>query len=326
MIRAPMADPHAHRSRIVEVSAHHSGQRLDNFLMSQLKGVPRSHIYRIVRTGQVRVNRSRARAKSRLQAGDHVRIPPLRVATRPTSVISVGQRQVAQRILFEDDDLFVVDKPVGVAVHAGSTIPTGLIDWLRAARPEQEYLELVHRLDRDTSGCLLIAKSRKALIALHASLRDDDGTRPRIGKSYVALVKGRWRGGPQRVNVAVKKNMLRSGERLVRVSADGQRAVSYIRPRVTFATATLVDVDLITGRTHQARVHAAYLGHPMGGDTKYGDKGFNALMRKRGLHRLFLHASCLSFEHPLTGRMIKVKSPLPKELESVLSRLNGDAD
>jgi 23S rRNA pseudouridine955/2504/2580 synthase len=326
MIRAPMVDPHQYRSRIVEVSEHHSGQRLDNFLMAQLKGVPRSHIYRIVRTGQVRVNRSRAQPKSRLQLGDHVRIPPIRVATRPSPLITAGQRRVAQRIVFEDDYLFVIDKPAGIAVHAGTTIPAGLIDWLRAARPEQEYLELVHRLDRDTSGCLLIAKSRSTLIALQELLRQHVGKQHRIRKSYLALVKGGWQGGPRHVNVALKKNVLRSGERLVRVSSDGQRAVSYFRPRVFFETATLVDVDLITGRTHQARVHAAYLGHPIGGDTKYGDKGFNSLMREYGLNRLFLHASRLEFRHPVTGRKTTVKCPLPLELETVLHELKTYAD
>ncbi len=321
MIRAPMVDLHQHRSRIVEVSEHHSGQRLDNFLMAQLKGVPRSHIYRIVRTGQVRVNRSRARPKSRLQIGDQVRIPPIRVATRPPPLITAGQRKVAQRIMFEDDNLFVVDKPAGVAVHAGTTISAGLIDWLRAARPEQEYLELVHRLDRDTSGCLLIAKRRNVLIALQELLRQSTGERRRIRKSYVALVKGRWQGGPQHVNVALKKNMLRSGERLVRVSSDGQRAVSKFRPTNLFETATLVDIELITGRTHQARVHAAYLGHPIGGDTKYGDKDFDALMRDCGLRRLFLHASRLEFRHPVSGRYITVTCPLPQELETILNVL-----
>lgn len=320
-----MVDPQEYRSRIVEVTEHHSGQRLDNFLMAQLKGVPRSHIYRIVRTGQVRVNRSRAKPKSRLQLGDHVRIPPIRVATRPSPVVSVAQRKVTQRILFEDDHLFVVDKPAGIAVHAGTTIRAGLIDWLRAARPEQEYLELVHRLDRDTSGCLLIAKSRNALIGLQELLRQHTGIRHRIRKSYVALVKGRWRGGPRHVNVALKKNMLRSGERLVRVSSDGQRAVSYFRPRTSFETATVVDVDLVTGRTHQARVHAAHLGHPIGGDTKYGDKGFNTLMREYGLNRLFLHASRLEFRHPVTGRNIVVECPLPQELNTILNELKADA-
>jgi 23S rRNA pseudouridine955/2504/2580 synthase len=197
---------------------------------------------------------------------------------------------------------------------------------LRAARPEQEYLELVHRLDRDTSGCLLIAKSRSTLIALQELLRQHVGKQHRIRKSYLALVKGGWQGGPRHVNVALKKNVLRSGERLVRVSSDGQRAVSYFRPRVFFETATLVDVDLITGRTHQARVHAAYLGHPIGGDTKYGDKGFNSLMREYGLNRLFLHASRLEFRHPVTGRKTTVKCPLPLELETVLHELKTYAD
>lgn len=325
MIRAPMVDPHEYRSRIVEVSEHHSGQRLDNFLMAQLKGVPRSHVYRIVRTGQVRVNRSRAKPKSRLQTGDHVRIPPLRSAVRPTPSITSGQRKVAQQILFEDDYLFVVDKPAGAAVHAGSTIPTGLIDWLRATRPEREYLELVHRLDRDTSGCLLIAKRRSTLIALQELLRHGTCNRHRIRKSYLALVKGRWQGGARHVNVALKKNMLRSGERLVRVTSDGRRAVTNFRPREFFEKATLVDIDLLTGRTHQARVHAAYLGYPIAGDTKYGDKGFNTLMRECGLNRLFLHASCLEFKHPANGRQITVQCPMPPELEIVLQKLRSDA-
>lgn len=320
-----MVDPQEYRSRIVEVSEHHSGQRLDNFLITQLKGVPRSHIYRIVRTGQVRVNRSRAQPRSRLQLGDHVRIPPIRVAMRPSPLITAGQRKVTQRILFEDDYLFVVDKPAGIAVHAGSTIPAGLIEWLRAARPGQEFLELVHRLDRDTSGCLLIAKNRSTLLALHELLRHETGKRRRMRKSYLALVKGRWQGGPRHVNVALQKYVLRSGERLVRVASHGQRAVSNFRPRALFEAATLVDIDLITGRTHQARVHAAYLGHPIGGDGKYGDKGFNTLMRKCGLNRLFLHASHLEFRHPVTEKNVTVNCPLPHELESLLHALQTDA-
>lgn len=321
-----MADPHEYHSRIVEVSEHHSGQRLDNFLMTQLKGVPRSHIYRIVRTGQVRVNSSRAKPKSRLRLGDHVRIPPIRRALRPALVITSGQRAVARRLLYEDDYLIAVDKPAGVAVHAGSNISTGLIDWLRAAWPEREYLELVHRLDRDTSGCLLLAKNRNSLTALQGLLRHGARNGPRIRKFYLALVQGRWQGGTRHVNVALKKNLLRSGERLVRATADGQRAVSDFRPREFFENATLVDVELLTGRTHQARVHAAYLGHPIAGDTKYGDKSFNASMRRSGLQRLFLHASHLEFAHPVTGRQISIRCPTPPELEIVLQTLRSDAD
>jgi 23S rRNA pseudouridine955/2504/2580 synthase len=228
--------------------------------------------------------------------------------------------------LYEDDDLIVADKPAGVAVHAGTNISAGLIDWMRAAWPEREYLELVHRLDRDTSGCLLLAKSRKALTALQGLLRHGTRHRPRIRKFYTALVQGRWQGGARQVDVALKKNFLRSGERLVRATADGQRAVSEFRPREFFENATLVDVELLTGRTHQARVHAAHVGHPIAGDTKYGDKGFNASMRRSGLHRLFLHASRLEFTHPVNGRQITVQCPTPPELEIVLQTLRSNAD
>ncbi len=321
-----MVDPHEHHSRIVQVSESHGGQRLDNFLIAQLKGVPRSHIYRIVRTGQVRVNRSRAKPQSRLQPGDQVRIPPIRTAARQSPVATAGQRKLAQRVLFEDDDLLVVDKPSGAAVHAGTAIETGLIDWLRAARPEQPYVELVHRLDRDTSGCLLIAKNRNTLLALQAMFRLHSDPQTRISKSYLALVKGRWQGGLRHVNAPLRKNTVRSGERVVRVADDGRRALSRFRPRETFAASTLVDIELITGRTHQARVHAAHLGYPIAGDTKYGDKAFNALLRDRGLKRLFLHASTLEFEHPATGRNIQVHCPLPDELESILTTLKSDAD
>ena len=326
MIRAPVMDRDEYRSRIVEVSEHHGGQRLDNFLLNQLKGVPRSHIYQLVRTGQVRVNRSRARPKSRLQVGDEVRIPPVRIAVRAPKTVTPSQIRITQRILFEDHHILVLDKPYSIAVHAGSAISAGLIEWLRIARPNAPYLELVHRLDRDTSGCLLIAKSRTALIALQAALRHSLGTPHRLDKYYLALVKGRWIGGARTVTAALEKNVLRSGERLVGVSANGRDAESIFRPLQYLDNATLVEIKLITGRTHQARVHAAHLGHPIAGDTKYGDKAFNVFMRSHGLERLFLHAARLEFRHPVTERETIVSSPLPDTLSAFLEDLTANGD
>ncbi len=328
MIRALMADRPDHHSRIVEVSSRHHGQRLDNFLLAQLKGVPRSHVYRIVRTGEVRLNRSRARPSSRVHEGDRVRIPPIRVSAPKSTTLSALRLAAVQRILFEDEHLLVLDKPSGSAVHAGSAAPSGLIEWLRAARPEAETLELAHRLDRATSGCLLVAKSRPMLLALQSAFRGgiDANARRGMRKVYLALVRGAWCGGAREVNAAVAKTGLRAGERLMAVSAGGRAATTCFRPLRVWPGASLMEITLITGRTHQARVHAAHIDHPIAGDDKYGDKGFNREMRSRGLRRLFLHAWKLQFNHPISGREIRVQSPLPAELQALLDASQADAD
>lgn len=302
--------------RYVEISAAEAGQRIDNFLIGTLKGVPRTHLYRLLRKGQVRVNGGRIKAAYRLAAGDRLRLPPLRVAERdPASVPRAAAQLLAGRLLHEDDDLLVLDKPSGMPVHAGSGVDFGVIEALRAARPG-EKLELAHRLDRDTSGCLLVARNRASLQCLHAALREGA-----MQKTYLALASGRWRGGERRVDAALRKGTLSGGERMVRVDADGRAASSRFRPLERFADATLLRVAIDTGRTHQIRVHAAHLGHPLVGDDKYGEREANRRLRRLGLKRMFLHAWRLNFA--LGGRDYRLQAPLPVELETVLERLRN---
>ena len=300
----------------VDVDASRAGQRLDNFLVGRLKGVPKSRIYRILRRGEVRVNGGRATASYRLRAGDRGRIPPVRLKPSEQSDRVRGFEWLGARVLYEDEDLLVLDKPSGLPVHGGSGVTTGLIEALRQLRADAPTLELVHRLDRDTSGCLLIAKRRPALLALHAMLRRGD-----IEKRYLALVKGRWRGGARRISAPLARDRIRDGERLVGVSADGRAAESDFEPKGFYGPATLMAITLHTGRTHQARVHAAHQGHPIGGDEKYGEREFNRELRRSGLRRLFLHAARLRFAHPVTGAKINVSAPLPQDLTRVLEHL-----
>ena len=304
--------------RVIEVAADEEGQRIDNFLVTRLKGVPKSRIYRILRTGEVRVNRGRIKPGYRVQAGDAIRIPPLRQAeTAPPA--RPGDRvleRVAASIVFEDKGLLVLDKPSGLAVHGGSGLSFGLIEALRALRPDAPFLELGHRLDRDTSGCIIIAKKRSVLRAFHALLREG-GT----DKRYLALLKGRWQGGERRVEAPLRKNVTQSGERMVRVAEDGKPALTILRPVTRYGDATLVEAELVTGRTHQVRVHAAHIGHPIAGDDKYGDDSFNKRMAALGLRRLFLHASALSFTLTESGQSLDVSAPLPAELHTILENL-----
>lgn len=302
--------------RIVEVDADRAGQRIDNFLMTCLKGVPKSLVYRILRTGEVRVNKGRAKPSYRLQAGDQIRIPPVRTSDAPEAVVPTkrAQAQLEGTILYEDSGLLAINKPSGMAVHGGSGLSFGVIEALRILRPENDQLELVHRLDRETTGCLLIAKRRSALRHLHELMREGH-----VEKQYLALCMGRWKGG--RVDVPLRKNVQRSGERLVTVSAEGKAAESRFTPLQRFADATLMEVDIFTGRTHQIRVHAAHSGHPLAGDDKYGDKTFNKHMRDFGLKRLFLHAQMLRFPWGDDGQLLEIRAPLDDELTSVLSRL-----
>jgi 23S rRNA pseudouridine955/2504/2580 synthase len=311
----------------VTVDAGHAGQRLDNFLLTALKGVPRTHVYRLLRKGEVRVNKGRSKPDYRLKEGDVVRLPPVRRAE------SNGKHLAAQaaasgrldwlleRVLFEDEYLLVLDKPSGLAVHGGSGVSVGLIEALRELRPHTPFLELAHRLDRDTSGCLLIAKSRPALVHLHDLLREGG-----LDKRYLALVAGPWHGGIRHVDAALEATRPQSGERRVEVDEEGKESASDFTPREKFADTALVEVRLLTGRMHQARVHAAHIGHPIAGDDKYGDRDFNQRMKHQGLTRLFLHAARLEFRHPLGGRKMHIEAPLPVELERALEKLRAQPD
>jgi len=306
--------------RHVAVSADQAGVRLDNFLTRLLAGVPRSRIFRIVRRGEVRVNGKRASPETRLKEGDSVRVPPVSlpspdapppVARVPRSLIET----VRDAIISENERLIVVNKPAGIAVHGGSGVSFGIIEALRAARPE-ETLELVHRLDRDTSGCLLVARKPAALRVLHAMMRDGE-----VEKGYLALVKGPWDLGKKRIDVPLNTEGRVGGERTVRVQAGGKSAVSTFSPVQFFRNvASMVEVDLDTGRTHQIRVHATHVGHPVAGDEKYGDKDFNARMREEGLDRMFLHSHRISFDWP-NGGDFSASAPLPKDLAAVLDAL-----
>lgn len=316
----PGADQSARRARHVTVSPEYAGQRLDNFLLRELKGLPRSRLYRLVRRGEVRVNRGRVAAGYRLQSGDSVRIPPLRLSSPDDAAPPAGPGEGPDtgEVLFEDADLLVLDKPAGVSVHKGTGIRTGLIEALRARRPEVPFLELVHRLDRDTSGCLMLAKSRKALTALHASLRRE-AAEPPVVKRYLALVRGDPGTGPVEVRAGLRRNAVQGGERMVVVSEDGETAESVFRVRRRGPECSLVEIELVTGRTHQARVHAAHIGHPIAGDRKYGDREFNKRMRDAGLRRLALHAHRLEFTHPVSGETFRVQAPPPDVFETVLT-------
>ncbi len=301
----------------VEIDAERAEQRIDNFLLSILKGVPRSMVYRLLRTGQVRVNKGRVKPPYRLQAGDVIRIPPVRLMEKQ-AVVEPGRgvlERIERSVIFEDDALIVLNKPSGVAVHGGSGIRYGVIEAMRKLKPECRNLELVHRLDRETSGCLLIAKKRSALRRLHEALRLGE-----VKKFYLALCMGKWRGEGRVIDAPLRKNTLSSGERLVRVSADGKEAASRFTPQQRFNVATLMEVELFSGRTHQIRVHASHSGHPLAGDDKYGDKAFNRLMRNYGLNRLFLHAHRLEF--PWDDGRLKVAAPLDESLEMVLKNLH----
>src|SRR5216684_3021424 len=311
--------------RHIEVDENHSGQRLDNFLVKTLKGVPKTHIYRILRKGEVRINKGRTQPDYRLKVGDVVRIPPVRTSS---ALAKSGGSQVkpetrfawlAERVLYEDEVLLAIDKPASLAVHGGSGVSLGLIEALRQLRPQTRFLELVHRLDRETSGCLLVAKKRAALLGLHELLRDGG-----VDKRYWALVQGVWRGKARRIEAGLEKNRLRSGERMVNISATGKKAVSFFTPKRVYANASLVEIKLLTGRTHQARVHAAYLDHPIAGDEKYGERNFNREMRSLGLQRLFLHAASLRFNHPTNGSKLYIQAPLPAELNNFLEQLTDE--
>ena len=316
-----------HGVREVTIDEASAGQRIDNFLAKTLKGVPKSHLYRILRSGEVRVNGRRAGPDTRLAEGDRVRLPPVRLGDAPSPAASgaaaarAGEKLV---VLHEDEDLIVLDKPAGVAVHGGSGIAHGVIERLRAARPGARFLELVHRLDRDTSGVLLVAKRRPALTALHAAWRAGE-----VDKRYQVLVRGRWRDAKRVVRLPVHRYLTREGERRVRVEDDGQHAQTTFRRLATWPAhdppLALLEAELHTGRTHQIRVHLTHLGFPLAGDDKYGDFAWNRVLAKRGLKRMFLHAASLGLAHPRTGEALVLASPLPGDLASFVASLGPAA-
>lgn len=307
--------------RAVRVTAgeDEAGRRLDNFLMSHLKGVPRAHVYRLIRSGEVRVNSRRVQASYRLLSGDQVRVPPVRQpeAGNAPPASRVRADWIEERILHEDEDLLVLNKPSGLAVHGGSGVSLGAIELLRAGRGPRASLELVHRLDRDTSGCLLIAKRAGALRALHGQFRD--GT---VDKRYLAVLIGRWPGRARTVDAPLVTYERRGGERHVRVDAAGKEAITHFVPLERFADAVLAEVHLTTGRTHQIRVHAASIGHPVAGDERYGTPD-DLVVRSHGLKRLFLHARSLGFQSPRTGEAVAIEAPLGEDLNGPLEHLRA---
>jgi 23S rRNA pseudouridine955/2504/2580 synthase len=303
--------------RFIEVSEEYAGQRLDNFLQRELKGVPKTRLYRALRKGEVRVNKGRVKADYRVQIGDSVRIPPLRVAERDelTHVPQRWAHLLEDCLVYEDKNLWVINKPSGLAVHGGSGLSFGLIECLRLLRAEERYLELVHRLDRDTSGCIMIARRASMLKDLHRQLRED-----RINKRYLALVEGRWSSKRSFVEAPLQKNTVKSGERIVRVDSAGKASRTEFRVMQRFANATLLEAKPITGRTHQIRVHAQHAGHPLLGDEKYGRREANQAAKAQGLNRLFLHAAELGFTD-MDGQRQHVKAPLELSLSKFLEKL-----
>ncbi len=300
------------------ISENEHGQRLDNLLLKHCKGVPKSHIYRLVRSGQVRVNGGRVEVSYRLQLGDQVRIPPLRIAAQEVRADSGPARPPTLPLLYEDDSLLVVDKPAGIAVHGGSGESFGVIEALRKQRPPGRFLELAHRLDRETSGVLLLGKKRSALLALHDTFRQRAAD-----KRYLTLVSGRWLAPQQSVKLPLHKYLLPSGERRVRVADDGKPARTVFRLLARWQSFSLLEAELCSGRTHQIRVHLAHLGFPIVGDDKYGDFDLNKQLARQGLKRMFLHAWKIRLPHPLDNREISFTAPPPPALNAFLQRLSA---
>ena len=300
------------------ITEQEAGQRIDNFLMRHFKSVPRSRVYRLLRKGEVRVNKKRVDAEYRMAAGDEVRLPPVRLeaSAEPGRPSTSLQELIEKSVIFQDKHLLVINKPPGVAVHGGSGMSFGVIEALRASRP-RETLELVHRLDRDTSGCLCVARDRATLVALHALIRESG-----MHKTYLGLVSGSWQLGTKRIDAPLATDGRSHGERHVRVAAAGKNSVSVFKPVQFFASvATLMEVDIPTGRTHQIRVHAAFAGHPLLGDDKYGDRDRNGEFKRLGLKRIFLHAQSVAFEWPGSGVPFHASAPLPDDLAGVLDAI-----
>jgi len=288
----------------LEVGEEAAAQRIDNYLFRRLKGVPKSHVYRVLRSGEVRVNSGRVKPEYRLKAGDRIRVPPMRVAERQPAT----PKPLDLPVVFEDAALLVIDKPAGVAVHGGSGVSFGVIESLRAARPQAKVLELAHRLDRDTSGLLLIAKKRSSLVALHRMLREGE-----VEKVYTAVVAGEYRG-PREIRASLHKYVTGSGERRVAVREDGMAAATNVKPLRIGKEWSLLELRLLTGRTHQIRVHLAHVGHPILGDDKYGRE------TKKAASRLMLHASRLALRHPASGEPMKLEAPFPAEMRAWIAQ------
>jgi 23S rRNA pseudouridine955/2504/2580 synthase len=301
-----------------EVEVESAGQRVDNYLTKRLKGVPKSHIYRILRNGEVRINSRRVGPDYRVQEGDRLRLPPLRTAKPAAEPRHAPMYRLKADVIYEDDLLLVINKPAGMAVHGGSGISRGVIEQLRLERPEARFLELVHRIDRDTSGVLLLAKRRSALLALHRQLREGA-----VHKLYRVLVKGRWRDGQRSVKLPLHKYVLPSGERRVAVKSEGLPAHTVFRLQRSWGAYSLLEADLKTGRTHQIRVHLAHVGYPVAGDDKYGDFTLNKQLARRGLKRMFLHACAAVITHPQSGATLSLEAPLPPELQAFLATLDA---
>lgn len=306
--------------QFVDIDDDMAGQRIDNFLRNQLKNIPKSVVYRIVRKGEVRVNKKRVKAEYKLQPGDIVRIPPVTVEEKQEEApLSTKLNRVAElesQIIYEDDHLLILNKPSGIAVHGGSGLKFGAIEALRALRPQARFLELVHRIDRDTSGILLVAKKRSALRHLQAQFREKS-----VQKYYFALVMGQWKPSCRKVNAPLLKNEVNS---IVRVNPNGKASETRFKVLESFAHATLVQASPITGRTHQIRVHTQYTGHPIAWDDRYGDRRFDAYTAKAGLDRLFLHAANIIFVHPASGETMEINAEMEPKLQRVLSYLKSD--
>ncbi len=301
------------------VSEEDQGQRLDNFLVRHLKGVPKTRIYRLLRKGEFRVNKGRKKPDYRIQTDDVVRIPPIRVSEENTCKPGSKILDVISRsIIFEDEGLMVINKPSGLAVHGGSGLNYGLIEALRVIFPNAPFLELVHRLDRDTSGCILIAKKRSRLREIHELIRES-----RMEKYYQLLVCDKWDERNTKVDAKLEKFTIQGGERMVKVSKDGKSSLTIFRILKKFDNATLLEADLKTGRTHQIRVHSKHCGNPVAGDEKYGDREVNKGLRSFGLKRLFLHAAKIKFVMPSSGKEYLIEAPLPQELSDVIERLES---
>ncbi len=288
------------QARWLVVGEESEAQRIDNFLLRELKGVPKSHVYRVLRSGEVRVNSGRVKPDYRLRIGDRVRLPPIRTAAKPPAA-----RPLDLPVVLEDAALLVIDKPAGVAVHGGSGVSFGVIESLRVSRPQAKFLELAHRLDRDTSGLLIVAKKRSALVELHRMLREGE-----VRKVYLAVVKGEY-AGPREINASLHKYVTGTGERRVAIQEDGMAAVTRVKKLKASREFSLLEVELLTGRTHQIRVHLAHAGHPIVGDDKYGDFALNRTLKTR----LLLHAAKLSFRHPVSGEPVKLASPPPAQFK-----------
>ena len=314
-----MSDSEENRPTVrhLTVDENSAGQRVDNFLNRELRGVPRTRLYKAMRKGEIRVNKGRVKPDQRLVAGDRVRIPPLRTPapSEPPTIPRYWSQQLSERVIYEDNGLLVVDKPSGLAVHGGSGLNFGMIECLRQMRPDDRYLELVHRLDRDTSGLIMVARRPAVLKELHRQLRED-----KIDKRYLALVTGKWPRALKRVEAPLQKNVLQSGERMVRVARDGKPSITEFTVVERFVGATLVEAKPVTGRTHQIRVHALHAGFPLLGDTKYGSDRGEALCQQLGLKRLFLHAFRLRLKLPDVGRL-ELEAGLDDELENALNKL-----